>query len=148
MLFTRTKLHSQYSIICEQNIKTFSVKLLKLILRTQSNFISTFNSNLTAERYDKNEKFSIITHGRTESIKSSYVANLISNLLFYRGGCVIFMDYSNFSTSSYNRLSMTFNLYQCPLQQVKAIGKGWNKLWQFIHIWIQFWCTIGCWCKY
>lgn len=40
------------------------------------------------------EKISIVVHGWKESFESEWVPVLIKNLQLYRGGCVIFMDYS------------------------------------------------------
>lgn len=39
----------------------------------------------------------IIVHGWLESIETEWVHDLVENLQRYRGGCVIFMDYSNHS---------------------------------------------------
>lgn len=40
------------------------------------------------------EKVSIVVHGWKENRESEWVPVLIKNLQNYRGGCVIFMDYS------------------------------------------------------
>lgn len=68
---------------------------------TGKSFISTFNKTLTSQGCDPSGKFSIITHGWTENIKRHWVPDLISNLTFFRGGCVIFMDYYTFSKNPY-----------------------------------------------
>lgn len=56
------------------------------------------------------EKFAIVTHGWYESNNTVWTAELISNLLFYRGGCVIFMDYSKYSiVKKYVKLLLKFS---------------------------------------
>lgn len=40
------------------------------------------------------EKIAVVIHGWKESFESEWVPVLIQNLQLYRGGCVIFMDYS------------------------------------------------------
>lgn len=47
-------------------------------------------------------------HGWEESIKTEWVRDIISNLTYYRGGCVIAMDYSRFSKQPYVSLTVNF----------------------------------------
>lgn len=65
--------------------------------RTGASFVSTFDNSLIDQGCDVNGKFAIVTHGWLESINTLWTVDLVSNLLVYRGGCVIFMDYSKFS---------------------------------------------------
>jgi hypothetical protein len=53
----------------------------------------------------------------------------VKNLLFYRGGCVIFMDYSNFSTvSDYFNLTPRFDeIAGVLLRKIKQI-KSYDRL--------------------
>lgn len=53
-------------------------------------------------------------HGWEESAKTDWVVDLIKNLSFYRGGCVIAMDYSRFSRQPYVSLAVNFS----PLTRV------------------------------
>lgn len=59
--------------------------------------MTTFDDNLTALGCNSSEKVAIVVHGWTESIETDWVSELIMNLRKYRGGCIIFMDYSNHS---------------------------------------------------
>jgi hypothetical protein len=42
-----------------------------------------------------------VIHGWTEGIYTEWVNDTIRNLTYYRGGCVIFMDYSVYSVRDY-----------------------------------------------
>lgn len=46
---------------------------------------------------DLSGNFSVVVHGWTESINTPWAEQMISHLLEFRGGCLFFMDYSNFS---------------------------------------------------
>lgn len=75
----------------------------------QPQFNSTFNESLSARGCDPNGKFAIIVHGWLEKWRTEWVQDLISNLTVYRGDCIIFMDYSNFSvTANYFYLVLQF----------------------------------------
>ena len=45
------------------------------------------------------EKWAIVVHGWTETVRSYWVTDLMENLQKYRGGCTVFMDYSYFSST-------------------------------------------------
>lgn len=60
-------------------------------------FISTFDRSLTSTGCNSSEKYAIVVHGWMESIEADWVDDLMKNLKRYRGGCIIFMDYSNHS---------------------------------------------------
>lgn len=60
-------------------------------------FVTTFDDNLTELGCDASEKVALIVHGWSESIETNWAPELIKNLRVHRGGCIIFMDYSNHS---------------------------------------------------
>lgn len=60
-------------------------------------FNSSSNESLSERGCNPKGNFSVIVHGWLESWKTEWVQDLISNLTVYRGGCIIFMDYSNYS---------------------------------------------------
>lgn len=88
-------------------------------------FNSTFNKTLTSQGCDPSGKFSIVVHGWTESITRGWVPDLISNLTFYRGGCVIFMDYFYFAKNTdYFALVRQFaNISNVLLQKLKQLER-------------------------
>jgi dienelactone hydrolase len=52
----------------------------------------------------------LVVHGWLESIETPWVPDLLANLREYRGGCIIFMDYSNHSiVNDYFVLVRKFN---------------------------------------
>lgn len=59
--------------------------------------MSSTDANLTSFGCDTKGKIAIIVHGWKESIETEWATDLVGNLLKHRGGCVIFMDYSNHS---------------------------------------------------
>lgn len=59
--------------------------------------MSSFDNNLTQLGCKSSEKYAIVVHGWLESIATDWVETLVQNLLRHRGGCIIFMDYSNHS---------------------------------------------------
>jgi hypothetical protein len=59
--------------------------------------MSSTDANLTSLGCDTKGKLAIVVHGWKESIETEWVEELLENLLLYRGGCIIFMDYSNHS---------------------------------------------------
>jgi pimeloyl-ACP methyl ester carboxylesterase len=60
-------------------------------------FNYSFDENICDRGCDPEGKFAIIVHGWLEELATEWVQDLISNLTVYRGGCIIFMDYSNYS---------------------------------------------------
>lgn len=58
--------------------------------------ITTFNKSLADQGCNMNGSFSFMTHGWQGS-NTLWIPDMISNLSFYRPGCVIFMNYSYFS---------------------------------------------------
>lgn len=71
--------------------------------------MSTFNETLTSQGCDPNGKFAIFTHGYLESIKRRWVMEFVGNISSARGGCVIFMDYSRYSSFDYVTLRLQFS---------------------------------------
>lgn len=63
-------------------------------------FSSTFSQSLSARGCDPKGFFSIIVHGWLESFNTEWVQDLVSNLTEFRGGCIIVMDYSNYSVNA------------------------------------------------
>ncbi|XP_058982152.1 uncharacterized protein LOC101889484 [Musca domestica] len=63
-----------------------------------------------ARKCGGNEKTSFIFHGWTESCSTEWVGNLRERLTFYRGGCIICIDYSNWSKKPYLDLVQKFDI--------------------------------------
>lgn len=97
-----------------------------MIHRTGEAFKSRFNTSLIDEGCDVNGKFAIVTHGFIESNKTAWTGDLISNLLKYRGGCVIFMDYYKFSNvQNYFELVYYFpNISAVLLKKLKQLSNS------------------------
>lgn len=93
--------------------------------------MSEFNTTLTSQGCDPNGKFAIVTHGYLESIKRRWVMEMVGNLSSIRGGCVIFMDYSHYSSFGYTNLRIQFksiaDVLLKKLRQLESEGfKGSN----------------------
>lgn len=77
--------------------------------------MSSLDGNLTQLGCNASEKYAIVVHGWQESITTEWVHDMVGNLQRYRGGCIIFMDYSNHSivqdyfvlVGKFNQLSQT-----------------------------------------
>lgn len=69
---------------------------------------------------------------RVESIYTPWVSDTVQKLLIYRGGCVVFMDYSNYSiVADYFRLVPHFyNIADLLLRKFKQIG-NYDRLFMF-----------------
>lgn len=88
--------------------------------------MSSSDNNLTQLGCNATEKYAVVVHGWLESIASEWAPVLIENLQRYRGGCIIFMDYSNHSivqdyfvlVNKFNQLSQVLveKLYQLESQ--------------------------------
>lgn len=59
--------------------------------------MSSIGNNFTELGCNSSEKYAIIVHGWLESIETDWVSELVENYRRFRGGCIIFMDYSNHS---------------------------------------------------
>lgn len=84
---------------------------MKKLSRTGEQFVSSFDNDLTQLGCNSSEKYAMIVHGWLESIEADWVHDLVGNLQRFRGGCIIFMDYSNHSVvQDYFVLVGKFNL--------------------------------------
>lgn len=88
--------------------------------------ISTFNQSLQQLGCTETCNFSFVTHGWLGS-NASWILDTISNLNYYRKGCVVFMNYSFYSdTPNYMDLKRHFrplaNLVTKKLKQVRDGG--------------------------
>lgn len=75
-------------------------------------------------------------HGWLESIETEWVSELIKNLQYYRGGCIIFMDYSNHSiVSDYFTLVRKFNpITNVLLKKLHQLdGQGFSEDKMFLY---------------
>ncbi|XP_065086366.1 uncharacterized protein LOC135708296 [Ochlerotatus camptorhynchus] len=82
------------------------------------------------------EKFAIIVHGWHENCYETFwVKDLEKNLYIYRGGCVICMDYSTFSSGAYTYLFRRFDEISSVLLKFVRIlqyeGMLFDKLFMF-----------------
>lgn len=99
-------------------------------------FVSTLSDDFKSLNCDPSEKLAFLTHGYRESINSKWVTDLVMNLQKYRGGCIIFMDYSNYSTISIYTL-LVEKFYQIlavmmkKLRQLEAQGFDFGKMYMF-----------------
>lgn len=100
--------------------------------RSKIGQVSTFDENLTSLGCDADENFAVVVHGWKESVKTPWVSDTIENLLKYRGGCVVFIDYSNYSmVVDYFRLTPHFyKIAEVLLRKVKQIG-NYDKLFMY-----------------
>lgn len=117
------------STVCEFLVSSSNHFLVSAFLSRESyGERTTVESSLEANGCDSNGNNAIVVHGFQENISTPWVNDIVRNLLFYRGGCVIFMDYSNYSSVfDYRRLVPHFNriadvLFQ-KVQQVKNYGR-------------------------
>lgn len=108
-------------------IRLFSASRIEIFAfslnRTNKREISTFDKDLSTNECDANGNFAVVVHGWKESISTPWVMETINNLRYYRGGCVIFMDYSNFSTvGDYFNLTPHFDaIATVLLRKIKQI---------------------------
>lgn len=89
--------------------------------------MSSFDSDLTQLGCNSSEKYAFVVHGWLESIATDWVHDLIENLKRERGGCIVFMDYSNHSiVQDYFVLVRKFNslsgVLVDKLRQMEAQG--------------------------
>lgn len=100
--------------------------------RTRQVGITTFDKDLSEHGCKANGNYAIIVHGWRESISTPWVSDMIANLLLYRGGCVIFMDYSIFAIfPDYFRLTSHFvGITKVLLRKIKQVG-NYDRLFMF-----------------
>ena len=57
------------------------------------------NENLKNLGCDSNNLWSFIVHGYRDTINTTWVSDMSNNLTKYRGGCIIIMDYAEYTTN-------------------------------------------------
>lgn len=91
-------------------METFSSSIPSGLSPGLPQFNATLNESLSVQGCNPNGSFAIVVHGWLEGWRTEWVQDLVSNLTVYRGGCIIVMDYSNFSTNAnYFALVPQFN---------------------------------------
>lgn len=84
--------------------------MISIIFRTSKPFISTFNDNFTDFGCDPSGLWAIIIHGWLESTNhTTWIPDLIGNLSAFRGGCILTMDYFNYSKLGYYDMYYQFD---------------------------------------
>lgn len=85
-----------------------NIKFTVFNSETGESFVSTFEEPLSSQDCDISGKFAVFTHGWTGS-SSPWIEPFIGNLSIYRGGCIIFMNYSHYGDDiDYFRLVSRF----------------------------------------
>lgn len=86
--------------------------------------ITTFNRDLSSHGCDPHGNYAFIVHGWRENFATPWVNDMVTNLTVHRGGCTIFMDYSNYSSHpDYFRLVPHFsNLADLLQRKVEQVG--------------------------
>jgi predicted alpha/beta-fold hydrolase len=102
---------------------------------TGTSFVSTFNKSLSDDGCNVKGKFAFFTHGWMGS-SNSWINGLMRNLSFYRGGCIIFMNYSHFSDDiNYFKLISHFKpisqLVARKLNQLRLDGVSSDNIYMF-----------------
>ncbi|KAH8390395.1 uncharacterized protein LOC110191503 [Drosophila serrata] len=89
-------------------------KTMRVIFYT--NNTKTVEASALDDKYDlkgsdcsTSDKFAIVLHGWIQSCSDEWAISLIERLSYYRGGCVICIDYSVVASSSYMRLYTNFD---------------------------------------
>ena len=99
-------------------------------------FNSTFDQSLSGRGCDKNDKIAFVVHGWREDINASWVTDLIRNLTIYRGGCIMFVDYSFYAMIPfyrifYNHFPYISNVILNKLKQLEEEGFNPNNMYMF-----------------
>lgn len=105
---------------------------LKSLFREGDGEVTTFDRSLQSHGCDVDGNYAVVVHGWKESVATSWVKDTIDNLMYHRGGCIVFMDYSNYSlVTEYRRLRPHFNgIAKLLLRKVKQIG-NYERLFMF-----------------
>ncbi|XP_017018561.1 uncharacterized protein [Drosophila kikkawai] len=89
-------------------------KTMRVIFYT--NNTKTMEASAFDDKYDlkgsgcsTSDKFAIVLHGWIQSCSDEWATSLIERLSYYRGGCVICIDYSVVASLSYMRLYTNFD---------------------------------------
>lgn len=120
----------------ERNFSSLSLNLILFLSRTGDQFVSSLDTKLTQFGCKTSEKYAFVVHGWKESIRTPWVHDMIDNLQRFRGGCTIFMDYSNHSmVQEYFILVSKFEMISLvlvnKLRQLEAHGFNPNKLFMY-----------------
>lgn len=104
-----------------------------LLRSTDESYISTPNNSHADINCDPHGKFAFVIHGWTESIETLWVMDTVRNLTHYRGGCVIFMDYSRYAMDpNYFGLVSHFQfLAHLLARKVKQVAMDLNSVFMF-----------------
>lgn len=100
-----------------------------------SKFLSFFNNSMVNLGCIKTGNFSIISHGWLGST-AKWIPELVKNLQTYRGGCVIFMNYSSYSDvpnylNLYSHFKPLSRLLVRKLNQMKSDGVEGDRIFMF-----------------
>lgn len=100
--------------------------------RSRQLAVTTFDQDLATLDCSTNGNYSMIVHGWWESIKTPWVMDMVEKLASHRGGCILFMDYSNYSyVPEYLRLSAQFrSISNVLLKKVRQVG-NYERLFMF-----------------
>lgn len=114
----------------------FNLLRFNTLSRDGNRSVSSFDRSLTSSGCNASEKYAIVVHGWLESVTAEWVDDLIENLQRYRGGCIMFMDYSNHSqVQEYFLLVRKFNALSHvllgKLQQLEAEGFNPDNLYMY-----------------
>jgi predicted alpha/beta-fold hydrolase len=102
---------------------------------TGESFVTYFNQSLIEDGCERDGKFAFFTHGWMGS-GEIWIEQLMNKLLYYRGGCVIFMNYSYYSDNiNYIKVISNFepisNLVTRKLNQLKTDGVSSENMYMF-----------------
>lgn len=111
-------------------------KFIFIFSRDGNEFMTSFDDNLTDLGCDSNDSIALVVHGWLESIETDWVSELISNLREHRGGCIIFMDYSNHSVDRdyFNLVSKFTEISKVLLSKIEQLdAQGFNENNMFMY---------------
>ncbi|XP_002063791.3 pancreatic lipase-related protein 2 [Drosophila willistoni] len=101
------------SLVYQQETKNNVFKSMKILFYKNNTKTlessASIDANIVANSgCSPSEKFAIVLHGWIQSCNDDWSLALIDRLSYYRGGCVICIDYSVIASSSYMRLYSNF----------------------------------------
>lgn len=106
-----------------------------LVHNKNESFVSTFNESLVDRGCDVAGNFSFVVHGWVGS-RASWILDLIDNLKTFRGGCIIFMNYSYYSDrpnyfESISHFRPVSNVLLKKLKQLRNEGISGDSIFMF-----------------
>lgn len=121
--------------ICHVSCDIYEDNVKFVLYNDRDSQISSFELPLSEQGCNPSANFSFVTHGWLGS-NSPWILELISNLGYHRGGCVIFMNYSYFGDrENYIEVISFFepisNLMTRKLQQISDEGADSDKIFMF-----------------